>query len=255
MTTEPTQLVAHLRRAGLRPTDKQWDDIKASGAATIPALLDLALDKASLIKAEPVSLGPVHALRLLGEQETMDTDAIDRLLHALPMEDIDPASQAPFIWRQDLPQIIGRWGKASADLAQPLAADTTAPPAQRVLAIDSLGFAAETDETLRDGTITLLRELLASVDDAYVGAAIVRTLSLLHAGNAYKDVMEAYKRGVVDRAVIPPTDARQQLLNPRQKNNLSCVNHTLVERYEQHGPYTEEQRQAFAEQYRQQMSR
>ena len=252
MTTDINQLITQLRRVGLRPTEQQWATIKEAGSTAERALLDLALDKTALGKTEPTSLGPVHALRLLGELNTVESSTIEQLLHALPMDDFDPASQAPFVWRQDLPQIIGRWGQATAEVAQPLAADTTAPPAQRVFAIDSLGYAVEVEPTLRDDVVAFLREQLASVDEPWVGASIVRALSVLHVGDAYKDVMEAYKRGVVDREIIPATEARQQLLNPRQKNNLVCVRHTLSERYEQHGPYTEEQLRAFAEDYQQQ---
>ena len=252
MTTDINQLVSQLRRVGLRPTEQQWTAIKEVGSTAESALLDLALDKTSLGKTEPTSLGPIHALRLLGELNTVENSTIEQLLHALPMDDFDPASQAPFVWRQDLPQIIGRWGQATAEVAQPLAGDTAAPPAQRVLAIDSLGYAVEVEPTLRDDVIAFLCEQLASVDEPSIGASIVRALSLLHVGDAYKDVMEAYKRGVVDRAVIAATEARQQLLNPRQKNTLGCVRHSLAERYEQHGPYTEEQQKAFAEQYQQQ---
>jgi hypothetical protein len=231
MTTDINQLVTQLQRVGLRPTEQQWATIKEAGATAESALLDLALDKISLGKTEPTSLGPIHALRLLGEINTVETSTIEQLLHVLPMDDFDPASQAPFVWRQDLPQIIGRWGQATIELAQPLGGDTTAPPAQRVLAIDTLGYAVEVEPTLRDDVVAFLRQQLATVDEPLVGASIVRTLSLLHVGDAYKDVMEAYKRGVVDREVIPATEARQQLLNPRLKNNLGCVSHTLVERY------------------------
>jgi hypothetical protein len=253
MTTDIEGRVAQLRRAGLRPSEAQLAAIREAGADAVPALLQLATDTTTLLKDEPASLAPIHALRLLGEQGSMDDTSIERLLHVLPLDDYDPKSQAPFVWRSDLPQILGGWGAAAAALAQPLAADTATPPEQRVLAFDTLGFTVEQDPALRPGVVAFLREQLASVDNPLVGAAIVRALSLLHAGEAYREVMDAYKRGVVNREIIEATNARQQLLSPRLKNALDCVHHTLDERYEQHGPYTEEQQQAFMDEYQQRL--
>jgi hypothetical protein len=54
--------------------------------------------------------------------------------------------------------------------------------------------------------------------------------------------MAAYRAKRVDREVISAADARQELLGTQSQRQLECALHTLDERYEQHGPYSEEQR-------------
>jgi hypothetical protein len=108
----------------------------------------------------------------------------------------------------------------------------------------------ELDGTLREAVTTLLREQLTAETDPYVMAHVVEALSNLGAASAYVEVMGAYKRGAVDREIFSAADARQRLLNPKTSRALECVHHSLAERYEKHGPYTEEQRRAMAEHYR-----
>src|SRR5687767_9234521 len=114
------QTLQALRRAGLRPTDRQIQEIRESGAEAVPALLALAGDTALLAGPEPAALAPLHALRLLAEQPAIDAGVVEQLLGALPLADPTPDAQASFVWRQDLPMILGRAGRETFDVAAPL---------------------------------------------------------------------------------------------------------------------------------------
>jgi hypothetical protein len=64
--------------------------------------------------------------------------------------------------------------------------------------------------------------------------------------------MEAYRTKSVDRTVMQASDARQLLLGNQPQRQLDCALHSLEERYEQHGPYSEEQQRLMAEAAKQQ---
>lgn len=248
MTSDIEHVVGQLRRAGLRPSERQWAIIREAGPAAVPFLLELALDDATLVGSEPAAFGPVHALRLLGELPAPEPTVIERLLQVKPLPEEALDKEAPYIWQRDLPQIIGRWGRASYEPARQLLLDTAADADQRGLAAETLGFAVEIDGELREEVVALLRDRLLAEEDPYVMAMVVAMLGHLGVSEAYADVMAAYRRGAVDKTVISAADARQLLLNPPvARRRLQCVHHTLTERYDQHGPYSDEQRQAMAE--------
>jgi hypothetical protein len=249
MVTEIEHVVGQLRRVGLRPSDRQWEMLREAGVAAVEPVLALALDADTLGQAEPASLGPVHALRLLGELPPPQPEAIERLLCTRP-PDAYRASQAAYIWWQELPQIVARLGRPGYEAACRVLLDQNAGTEQRAVATESLSYMVELDGTLREAVTTLLREQLTAETDPYVMAHVVEALSNLGAASAYVEVMGAYKRGAVDREIFSAADARQRLLNPKASRALECVHHSLAERYEKHGPYTEEQRRAMAEHYR-----
>ena len=250
MTNDVQHLVDQLRRAGLRPSERQWNALREAGPLALPALVELALDMHALSEPEPGALGPVHALRALGEIGTPTQEQIEQMLRAKPDPDHTSNSQASFIWWQELPQMVGRWGRAGYETARRLVFDTSAEPEARAIATASLPFAAEIEGTLRDEIVALLRERLRDEQDAYVMAHVVEALGMLNVADVYGDVMAAYKRGAVDRDVLSPGQARQLLLNRSSVGDLNCVHHGLAERYDQHGPYSAEQREAMADMYR-----
>ena len=248
MATDIEHIVGQLRRVGLRPSDRQWEMIREAGMAAVEPVLALALDVDTLGQAEPASLGPVHALRLLGELPPPQAEAIERLLRTQP-PDAYRTSQAAYIWWQELPQIVARLGRPGYEAARRVLLDQDAEAEQRAVAAESLSYMGEFDGALREEVTTLLRERLTAETDPYVMAHVVEALSNLGEASAYGNIMAAYKCGAVDREIFSAADARQRLLNPKAAHVLECVNHSLAERYDKHGPYTEEQRRTMAENY------
>ena len=249
MTTDVEQVIGQFGRAGLRPSERQWEIVREAGAESVPALLTLATDVDVLGQPEPASLGPVHALRLLGELPPPAPDEIQRLLRTVPASS-ELSEQAAYIWWQELPQIVARWGKTGYNAAREVYLDEGAGSEQRAVAIEAMGFAPEFDAELRTDAIAFFRERLASESDPYVLAHVVEALANLRAWKTYEYVMEAYKRGAVDKETISAADARQRLLSNKPNPILACLHHTLTERYEKHGPFSPEQRQAMAQQHR-----
>jgi len=247
MTHDVDHIVEQLGRAGLRPSQRQWELLREAGPLAIPPLVELALDMHKLGGAEPASLGPVHALRLLGEIGAPPEDVIERMIRATPEQAASGNEQASYIWWQELPQMIGRWGRSGYNAARRIILNAEVEQEARAIAVASLPFVAEIEATLRDEVVALLRARLQEEQDAYVLAHVVEALGVLNVADAYADVMAAYKRGAVDRDVLPAAQARQLLLNPLSTQDLKCVHHSLDERYDQHGPYSQAQRNAMAE--------
>lgn len=250
MNQDIEQFIVGLRRAGLRPTQKQWEVALGLDRHVLPALIDLAADTAVLVGPEPAAYGPLHALRLLSEWNPLDGEVVERLLQTLPLSDPEPGAQAAFVWRQDLPQILGGAGLNALVVARRLLFNTDSAPDRRAATAETMGYTVAIDDALRDDVVTTLSGALATEPDPYVLAYIIDTLANLGATDAYKDVMSSYQRGAVDKGVVRAADVRPRLLSGKLSDRMECVRHTLAERYEQHGPYTEEQRRAMAEQYR-----
>ena len=100
LETPVMTFVRQLSRVGLRPDDRLVQRILEHGAAARTALLELATQTEALHSAYPADLGPLHALRLLGE--VPDISIIVPLLAVLPVpvhgdEDV-PSRRAQFIW-------------------------------------------------------------------------------------------------------------------------------------------------------------
>jgi hypothetical protein len=74
-------------------------------------------------------------------------------------------------------------------------------------------------------------------------------LANIRAWKTYEDVMAAYKRGAVDKETLPAAEARQRLLASKPHPSLACLRHPLEERYDKHGPFSEEQRQEMSQRY------
>ncbi|WP_026370803.1 DUF1186 domain-containing protein [Kallotenue papyrolyticum] len=250
METPLDDLVRQLRRIGLRPTPRLITGILEHGAAAIPALLELALDVDRLREAEPASLGPLHALRLLGELPAAHstTAILERL--PLPLDD-QPPTQAAYLWAQEAPQIIARWGADALPHVLAVAGDETAPAVRRGAAYAALSYLVATTPELRAQVIATLRERLERDPDPTARGYAVAALAQLADREAYATIMRLYREQQIDREIISAADARQLLLGTGGTRQLECARHTLDERYEQHGPYSEEQRRAMAEMMRQ----
>ncbi len=245
-------LVQQLRRVGLRPSRRAVEAILERGQAAVAPLLELALEVGSLTGPEPASLGPVHALRLLGELPAAEAAA--PLLRQLPLPEGNASTptQAAYLWAQEAPQIIARWGADALPRVLAVADADDSPPIRRGAAYATLSYLATTTPDLRGQVIAALRERLARDADPTARGYAVAALAQLGAREAYDEIMRLYREKQVDRAIMPAADARQLLLGAQPGRQLACALHTLDERYEQHGPYSEEQRRAMAEMARQQ---
>jgi hypothetical protein len=248
--TPTANLVRNLRSVGLRPNDKLIEQILARGQEAEQALLEIALDTEALKLAEPTSLAPLHALRLLGELRPVA--AAEPLLRKLPLPDDLPSQQSVYLWSQEVPQIVARFGPDVLPLALQIADDETAPSQQREAALETLAYLTATEPSLRDQIVSELRTRLAQESNPEMKAFIVAALADIGASEVYAEVMAAYRAGSIDRDVISAAEARQSLLGPAADRRIHCAKHTLAERYEQHGPYSEEQQRAMAEMLREQ---
>ncbi len=246
------ELVRQLRRVGLRPSRRLIEGIVDRGAEAVGPLLELALDVEALMDAEPGSLGPLHALRILGELRPVE--AAEPILRQLPLPVVEQPPQAGFLWAQEAPQIVATFGAEVLPVVLRIVDDMDAAPLQRGAAVATLGFLATTTPELREQIIAELRERLRQEPDATAKGYVVATLAQLKARDAYSEIMELYRSKMVDKSVMPAANARQLLLGTQEQSQLDCALHTLDERYEQHGPYSEEQQRAMAELARSQMN-
>ncbi|MBV9786860.1 MAG: DUF1186 domain-containing protein [Chloroflexi bacterium] len=238
-------LIQQLRRAGLKPTDRMIEAIRERGDEAIEPLLALALDTDSLFQPEPAGLGPIHALRLLGEFQP--SEAAETILRRLPLMIDEQQTQAAFLWAQEAPQIVARFGAAALPEILRVADDMDAPPRQRGAGYAALSYLAVTTPDLRDQILDELRQRFSRETDRTAKGYLVASLAQLKARDLYPQIMEAFRNKDVDREIISAADARQMLLGTEVQAQLSCALHTLDERYQQHGPYSEEQQRAMAE--------
>jgi ribosomal protein L18 len=218
------------------------------GAEAVAPLLHMALDTSTLGQEEPLSLGPVHALRLLGELRALET--AEPLLRKLPLPGDLPPTQAVYVWEQEVPQIVARLGAEVLPVVLDIADDEAASAEQRGAAIETLSYLSATTPDLRDEILAQLRRRFQDANNPTLRAYIVQALAELGAKDMYAPIMAAYRDGSVDRDIISAATARQVLLGSDKQRRIDCANHTLAERYEQLGPYSEEQRRAMAEMQR-----
>jgi hypothetical protein len=245
-----TGLVQQLSKVGLRPSEQTIATILERGDEAIESLLALALNTDVLMEAEPTSLGPVHALRLLGEFKP--SAAAEPILRRLPLPFDEKPTQAAFIWAQEAPQIVARLGAEALAPSLRVADDLDAPPQQRGAGYAALSYLATTTPELYDQIVAELRTRLSREADKTAKGFLIASLAQLRARAAYNDIMEAFRAKTVDREIISAADARQLLLGSQMEAQLKCALHSLDERYEQHGPYSEEQQRMMAEMARNQ---
>ena len=239
------ELVRQLRNVGLRPSPRTVEAILERGDEATAPLLELALDTEALLGPEPGSLGPLHALRLLGELRPLA--AAEPLLRHLPLPVDERPGQGAFLWAQEAPQIVANFGAGVLPVVLTVTDDLTTTALQRGAAYATLGFLATTTPELRERIIAELRTRFARETEPTTRGYIVATLAQLQARDAYDEIMAAYRDKTVDRSVMSAADARQLLLGTQTQRQLDCALHSMEERYEQHGPYSEEQQRAMAE--------
>lgn len=233
--TPAADLVRQLSRVGLRPDERLVGHILDRGDEARAELLRLATNIPALHEELPASLGPLHALRLLGELP--DVSMIAPLLAALPVPILNPEGDVPAqLYATEVLQIIGRVGAPAVEPLWSIADDASQSVAARGSALNALAFVVTYAPERRDEVVAEARRRMAQEDvDPVVLAGVVSLLAEVGDAESYRPVMAAFRSGKLDQSRIPAAAARQLLLGGGRKD-LSCVNHPLWERYEQHGP-------------------
>jgi hypothetical protein len=229
--------VKQLRREGLRPSDQLVRSITKAGEAAIGPLLALAVDVDLLHADEPECFAPIHALRLLGEVGT--PAIVEPLLREYPIELDYEEEELPQLWIDEAPQIIAHLGAAVAVPLWRIADDDSWNLSGRSAALIALGYLTVVDPTLRDTIVAEIRERFERAEDKEMTSHLVVALANLGAREAYPDIMARYRAGKIAQEIIPAGAARQLLLSDGSKR-LACANHSLTERYDQHGPFPAE---------------
>jgi hypothetical protein len=233
--TPVADLVRQLSRVGLRPDDRLVQRIVEHGPAARAELLELAARIDDLHSELPGSLGPLHALRLLGELP--DPEMIAPLLGVLPVPIYGDEDVPARLYATELLQIIGRVGEPAVALLWAYADDEANPEMTRAAAISGLPFVATYAPNVREAVIAEGRRRLTLPDQPLpIVTGVVTLLSELGDAQSYQAVMAAYRAGLVDKDQAPAAAARQFLLGGGRKD-LTCVSHPLAERYEHHGPH------------------
>lgn len=227
-------LVRQLSRVGLRPDERLVGRILEHGAEARPALLALATDTEALHGELPAALGPLHALRLLGELP--DGEIIAPLLGCLPLQIYGEEDVPSRIFATEVLQIIGRVGAPAVPLLWAYADDPANGSPGRVAAVGALSFVTAYAPETHDEVLAEARRRLEQGDGPEALTGVVTLLSELGDAASYRAVMAAYRDGRVSKEQAPAATARQFLLGGGRRD-LSCVNHPLFERYDHHGPH------------------
>ena len=229
--------VRQLRREGLRPSERLVRTITSAGAAAVSPLLALATNVELLHEREPECFAPLHALRLLGELRPVEI--IQPLLREFPVRLDYEDEELPEAWVDDVPQIIGHLGTPAVEPLWQIVDDESWNMAGRSVALSALTYATAADPALRDGVVAGLRERLARSEDTMFTSQLAGALANLGVRDSYSEVMALYREGRIDQEILPAAVARQLLLSGGLKR-LDCANHSLWERYDQHGPFPAE---------------
>lgn len=231
--TPVAELVRQLSRVGLRPDERLAERIVDHGGAARAELIKLASDIPSLHTALPAALGPLHALRLLGELP--DIEMIRPLLEALPVPINDEEDVPARLYATEILQIIGRIGAPAVPALWALADDESLAELGRSAAISALAYVATYAPAVRDEVLAEARRRLDQTESQMLTTGVATVLSELGDAASYAEVMAAYRNGRVSQERAPAAAARQFLLGGGRKD-LTCVNHPLFERYDHHGP-------------------
>jgi hypothetical protein len=232
--TPVADLVHQLSRAGLRPDERLVQRIVEHGDEGRAALLALATNIAAIHDELPASLGPLHALRLLGELP--DPSMIAPLLDGLPVPVYGEQDVPARLYATELLQIVARVGAPAVPLLWAYADDESHGDKPRSAAIGALSFVAAFAPETRDDIVAEARRRLALDDQpVQITSGVVTLLAELGDAPSYPAVMAAYRAGRVNKEEAPAAMARQFILGGGRRD-LTCVNHPLFERYDHHGP-------------------
>jgi hypothetical protein len=228
--------IKQLRREGLRPSEPLARSIIRAGAAAVGPLLALATDTDLLHEQAPDCYAPLHALRLLGELDSIEI--IEPLLRQFPVSQENEDEQLPELWISEAAQIIGHLGAPAVEPLWRIADDEAWNIAGRSGALTALGYVTAVAPETRDEIIAGIRERMER-GDKVLASYLAIALANLGVSDLYPELMAMYRAGKLDQDILPAAAARQLLLSDSAKR-LACAKHPLWERYDQHGPFPEQ---------------
>jgi hypothetical protein len=229
--------VKQLRREGLRPSEQLARSIIRAGEAAVGPLLLLATDVQLLHQQAPECFAPLHALRLLGELDSVEI--IEPLLRQFPVSLEYDQEDLPQTWVNEVAQIIGHLGAPAIEPLWRVADDESWNMAARSGALTALGYVTAVAPATHDQIVAGIRERMERSEDMVLTSHLAIALANLGVSDLYPELMAMYRAGRLDQDILPAAAARQLLLSDSTKR-LACAKHPLWERYDQHGPFLAE---------------
>ncbi|MCS6841359.1 MAG: hypothetical protein NZ699_07960 [Roseiflexus sp.] len=231
-----SEYVQHLRRAGLRPSERLVNNILRCGDAAVDPLIETATSVSLLYEEAPVTYAPIHALRLLGELRPLRmVEPLLKSVDAAP-RDMSPARK---LWQYEVPQMIGRIGAAAVETLWACVGDPAYTSFERDGALLALAYVTVIDETVRERIVAEMHRRLMESDDRALNAGIVRAMAYLGLADMYSDVMARYRASAVDQESMSAAVARQMLLASKTSRIADDAKLSLWERYDRFGPFPE----------------
>ncbi len=182
------ELLELLYTAGDRLPREAVEEVLRRGSRMLPALAEVAADKAAWTQPLPEWWAAVHATYLLGAMET--PVALVPLLTALRWAD---AFDCDWV-TEDLPSIFSRLGAAPFEPLRAIAQDPTAGPGARSVALASLAAIALSAGYLRDPVVSLASALLGEASEAlYLRQTAANVLVDLRAAE-HRELLMAFGR-------------------------------------------------------------
>lgn len=198
--------VRQLRRVGVRPSEALVRAILKSFDAAYPALIELATSVDLLHEDEPECFGPIHALRLLGEQPR--PEMIAPLLREIPVELDYADEELPETWTNEVPQLVGKLGAAAIEPLWELVDGEDLNDEARGTALVALSCVAVAAPETRDAIVARLRDQLGSATNQDIATYTVAALASLGVNEAYPEIMRLYRDGKLNQEVLPAGAAR-----------------------------------------------
>jgi hypothetical protein len=226
-------LVRQLHRVGVRPPTRLVERILEHPAAARGPLLALATERDLLTGDAPGCWGPIHGLRLLGELR--DVTTLEPILECYPLPLAFEGQKPPMLWATDATQLLGHIGAAAVEPLWAIFDDEQRPFPMRGAASEALPYVTAADPATRDGIVDGFRARLLEAAQPDLLALIINGLCRLGVAAAYSEVLAAFRAGRVDTDMITAAAARKLLLGGGS-TNLTCANHALWDRYDEHGP-------------------
>ncbi len=182
------ELLELLYTSGDRLPREAMDELLRRGSRILPALAEIASDKAAWTQPLPEWWAAVHATYALGAMET--ADALVPLLTALRWAD---AFDCDWV-TEDLPSIFSRLATTPFEPLRNVARDPTAGPGARSVALASLAGIALGADYLQDEVVSLASRLLGDPSEAlYLRQTAANVLVDLRA-MAHRDLLVAFGR-------------------------------------------------------------
>jgi len=217
--------VKQLRREGLRPAEQLTRAITRAGDAAVGPLLLLATELELLHQQAPECFAPLHALRLLGELDSITI--IEPLLREFPVSLEYDQEDLPQTWVNEVSQIIGHLGAPAVEPLWRIADDDGWNMAARSGALTALGYVTAVAPDTHDAIVAGIRERMDRSEDKVLTSHLAIALANLGVSDLYPELMAMYRAGTLDQDILPAAVARQLLLHVIRTTSGSQLQHTF----------------------------